>query len=330
MKLIKTRYLILIDCAAIGLALVVFALFDHVIPHASEQVVVVPQTAYTAVVSETQTQEEMQTEEAVQETPAQVGIFDFPGVFTDGEVIVTDTSYKSANVSITLTNVTYSTPSKQCYFVEDIYIRSIDCLRCVFAKDTYGKSISENFEKLATRSSALAAINTDYYGWGSRTGGLVIRNGVLYRSETARDEDMLVIYRDGSMQPILAGSTFDPQALIDAGAWQAYSFGPSLLDENGNKREDLEKTNHDPRTVLGMIEPGHYVFIVFDGRQDSSYAKGYTYRTAADVCVELGCKVAFNLDGGESSQMAFMGKRINKPYKDGRSVSDILMIGELQ
>jgi exopolysaccharide biosynthesis protein len=40
---------------------------------------------------------------------------------------------------------------------------------------------------------------------------------------------------------------------------------------------------------------------------------------------DLGCKVAFNLDGGASAQMAFMGEVLNQPSGD-RMDCDILYI----
>lgn len=328
MKQLKIWQLVLIDILAIGVALVIFAYFDHVRPSTkSTSTVYVRATAVPTAVPETHLDDETPVNETQVNAPSE-GEFDFPGVFTDGEIITTATSYKSANISIELTHVSVSSPSKQSYYIEDIYIRSIDCLRTAFAKDTYGTAISENFMNLSNRVNALASINTDFYGWGSRTGGLVIRNGALYRDKPAIGEDMMVIYRDGMMDTIPAGTQIDAKQLIDDGAWQAFSFGPALLDGNGNLNPALEKSNHDPRTVIGMVEPGHYVLIVFDGRRND-YARGYTFTGTAEILRDLGCKTAFNLDGGESSQMSFLGKLANNPYKDGRPVSDILYIGEI-
>ena len=47
---------------------------------------------------------------------------------------------------------------------------------------------------------------------------------------------------------------------------------------------------------------------------------------------ELGCQTAYNLDGGGSSTMVFMGEVVNRPTTNGRSiseraVSDIVYIG---
>ena len=41
---------------------------------------------------------------------------------------------------------------------------------------------------------------------------------------------------------------------------------------------------------------------------------------------DMGCKVAYNLDGGQSAVMAYEGKVANKPYNGGRSISDIIYI----
>jgi exopolysaccharide biosynthesis protein len=59
-------------------------------------------------------------------------------------------------------------------------------------------------------------------------------------------------------------------AEIESGkVWQIFYFGPMLLDEEGHA---MKKFNSDvnpvnPRSVIGYYEPGHYCFLVVDGRQ---------------------------------------------------------------
>ena len=43
---------------------------------------------------------------------------------------------------------------------------------------------------------------------------------------------------------------------------------------------------------------------------------------------ELGCKAAYNLDGGRTSQMYFGGKVISAPQDGGRRLGDIVLIRE--
>ena len=83
----------------------------------------------------------------------------------------------------------------------------------------------------------------------------------------------------------------------------------------------------NPRTAIGYYEPGHYCFIVVDGRQ-TGYSEGLSMEDLSQLMYDLGCKVAYNFDGGQTSMMVFDGKVVNKPYKDGRSCSDIVYVGE--
>jgi hypothetical protein len=55
----------------------------------------------------------------------------------------------------------------------------------------------------------------------------------------------------------------------------------------------------NPRTALGVISPLHYLFIVSDGRTDES--TGLSLLQLAELMKELGCRTAYNLDGGGSS-----------------------------
>ena len=44
---------------------------------------------------------------------------------------------------------------------------------------------------------------------------------------------------------------------------------------------------------------------------------------------ELGCKAAYNLDGGQSSMLWYGGEVISTPHKGGRPVGDIVYIKDL-
>ena len=78
-----------------------------------------------------------------------------------------------------------------------------------------------------------------------------------------------------------------------------------------------------------MIDVGHYVFVVSDGR--TSESAGLTLYELAQVMSDLGCEEAYNLDGGGSTTMYFNGEVVNNPTTNGntieeRSVSDIVYI----
>ena len=123
---------------------------------------------------------------------------------------------------------------------------------------------------------------------------------------------------------------FDPNMDL-SDVWQGWQFGPYLINEDGTPRTEFPtyqiKTNN-PRTVLGYYEPGHYCFVVVDGRR-SGYSQGLTLKNLAQLMVDLGCVQAYNMDGGASSQFFWNGKLFNRPSGDGlRPITDIVYLVE--
>lgn len=255
-------------------------------------------------------------------TPDPVGCFGtkFADKFTDGEVIKTEDSYQSAYLNVTVKNVRDLGTE---IYIADIYVKDIACFKTCLAKDKFGRGYNEKLRSMAERMDSVVAINGDYYG--SRSSGAVIRNGVLYRDDDSPDADVCVLYWDGTMQTF-SPDEFDAMAEIERGAYQAWSFGPELLDENGRAMEDFNSRvkPRNPRTAIGYYEPGHYCFLVVDGRSYESI--GMTMKNLSLYMEGLGCKAAYNLDGGESSQMIWDKKRFNKPSDGGRLVSDAVLI----
>lgn len=214
-------------------------------------------------------------------------------------------------------------------YVADITVSSAEIIKTALADDTYGKNITAYTSTIASENQAVLAINGDYYG--AQESGYVIRNGVAYR-ETSDGEDILVLYADGSTK-VLDSDDVTVQELLDQGAWQAWSFGPGLLSDGvvtvGENTEVSRAMNSNPRTAIGQIDDNHYVFVVSDGRTDES--KGLSLYELAEFMESLGCRTAYNLDGGGSSTMYFNGSVINNPTTNGRirerAVSDIVYIG---
>ena len=142
---------------------------------------------------------------------------------------------------------------------------------------------------------------------------------------------MCVLYYDGTMRTFSPGDFSLDQAIAD-GAYQAWTFGPMLLDDQGqpipderlNTSKNIRRAN--PRAGIGYYEPGHYCFVVVDGRTDD--ASGLTLEQFSQLFADLGCKAAYNMDGGRSAEMYYNGSVLNDPYKGGRSVSDCLIIRE--
>jgi len=241
----------------------------------------------------------------------------FADKFTTGAVEKTDTTYKDANISITINKVQ---KENLTYFLADIYVADIQYFKTAFAKQPDVMGGRESTNVVATENNAILAINGDHC---VDNNGPVIRNGKLFRDETFADA--LVMNYDGSMQTYSADQ-LDMNAIKTNGAWQVWTFGPMLL-KDGQPMTEFNSTlmKANPRTAVGYYEPGHYCFLVVDGRQ-AGYSDGMTMQELSQFFYDAGCKVAFNLDGGQSSEMVFMGNLVNQPYDGGRSTTDILYI----
>ncbi|MCR4622974.1 MAG: phosphodiester glycosidase family protein [Clostridiales bacterium] len=239
-------------------------------------------------------------------------------------VITTENSYSSPDISIT---VTENTQGRATYYLADIYVRNIECLRSALAMDTYGSGFRDSIADMAALNNALLAINGDYYG--NTNEGVVIRNGVIYRANPTTC-DVCVLYYDGTMR-VMSGASFSVDEAIQEGAWQAWTFGPALLDTDGSALTSFASTGRiisaNPRTAIGYYEPGHYCMVVVDGRGES---QGMTLQELSQLFSDLGCKAAYNLDGGNSSVMVWNNAVLNNPSGGGRESSDALLITEVK
>lgn len=237
-------------------------------------------------------------------------------------------SYADDKVNLTVNKVTTGTGADQVtYYVADVKVSNIAYLRTGFASGEYGKNIRESVLDMANDYNAILAMSGDYYG--NSDASVVIRNGVLYRDDII-GTDICVLFTDGTMKTY-SPDEFNVDEVIAAGAWQAWNFGPSLLDDNGKVPSSFNTTSYlnseNPRAAIGYIEPGHYIFVTVDGRNEG-YSRGVTLSELAGIMASLDCKVAYNLDGGKSSAMVYDGEYVNQPADGGRTISDIIYIGE--
>ncbi len=234
--------------------------------------------------------------------------------------------YSDDNIKITINEKSIGNDSdKITYYTADIYVTNIKYLKSAFADNEYGKNIKDTINSTAEQNDAVIAVNGDFYGNGED--GVVIRNGVLYRSDT-NDADICVLFTNGEMKTY-SPEEFNCDDVILQGAWQAWTFGPALLDGNGSVLSSFNTTSYlnseNPRTAIGYAAPGHYILTVVDGRSEG-HSRGATLSELAQIMADEGCISAYNLDGGKSSGMVFRGEYINEPVSGGREVSDIIYL----
>lgn len=243
---------------------------------------------------------------------------------------VSDASATQVADGITLTTERYLGTT---VYVVDLRVDATS-LRTALANDTYGRNVTQTTSQMAQAKGATVAINGDFYG--ARNAGYVVRNGTLYRDTVASSsQEDLVIYANGSFDIVREGDV-SAQELVDAGAWQVFSFGPALVDDGsvavsqGDEVDQAMASN--PRTAIGQVGEGHYVLVVSDGRTSESAGLSL-YQLATFMHDELGVTCAYNLDGGGSSTLCVNGSVVNNPTGGGvgsssgeRSVSDIVYV----
>lgn len=287
----------LLDLVFLGIFLIVFALFHHVLPRKAGDFYGSSHKTETTNFSAL-----------------------FPTKFlSDGKVEKGEAYYKDENICLTLET---RMENGVTYHLADIYVKDITFLRTAMAGGEYATGVSDTVLQMAKEENALLAVSGDYFGIRQR--GVVIRNGKVFRKSTAHD--VCVLYYDGTLETY-DFSTFDIDKAIAGGAWQAWDFGPELLDKNGKAITQFHPgiAGENPRVGIGYFEPGHYVLVAVDGRQEHS--RGMTLKELADLFESLGCKRAYNLDGGHSAVMTYDDKIYSSPSKPGgREISDIIYL----
>ncbi len=233
------------------------------------------------------------------------------------EVVVVDEehghwAYRSDDLGISIDRVQTTNAAGQpvTYFLADIHMKNIDQFRPGFGSEGHTGKGSIYPWIIARRAKAVLWITGDNLVNSEKDEkGILIRDGRLFSD--ANVEDTLAIYPDMSMRIFRKWET-RANILLDDGVENSYSFGPTLLYD-GEINEDAKYhrvRRANPRAGIGYYEPGHYLAIVVDGRQ-KDYSVGMTVTEFAELFKENNCTLAYNLDGGLSAAMIFMGEQLN-------------------
>ena len=242
----------------------------------------------------------------------------------------------------------YDATQPLTWFEADLYgdLDAGEMLRTVQNDPEKMGKVRVDATETAKKHNVVFAMNTDYYTYrvavnNNRHTGIVIRDGrILYDDPYTEKQvtnsmfpnlDMLAFMPDGSLK-VYHSWEKTAQEFIDEGVQTVYSFGPYLLlDGKVSERAYANNENKNPRCAIGMVEPGHYVAIMCEGRLKRS--AGVTISYLAKMMRAKGCQIAFNMDGGQTAVMVFMGKQLNQigAYDGGktnsRPTSEVLGFG---
>ena len=108
----------------------------------------------------------------------------------------------------------------------------------------------------------------------------------------------------------------------------AFTFGPALVKDGELLELDsgygYNPGGREPRVAIGQMGPLEYVMVVIEVKSRDGKS-GFSQHKLAEFMYELGCKQAFNLDGGNSAIMVFGDQVIKgQPGGDERQLYDII------
>lgn len=220
-------------------------------------------------------------------------------------------------------------------------VKSRQAIPRVMSDNPQRPRLGYNYPQLIARNhKAVLAVNGDYFTF--RTGskipnGVILRDGKIVNSRTNSGKmvmqpplDELAIFSDGRLE-VRYPREVTAQDYVDMGALDVCAFGPILIrDGVFDDRVEKKFRGLEPRTGIGMVAPGHYIFFNAEGRNKTS--AGVTCLFMAQRFAARGCTTAFTLDGGQTAGMFFMGTHINEPgeyngSKFIRKQPDIIGIG---
>ena len=165
---------------------------------------------------------------------------DYDGFWYGEGHIENETAYISDTVSVTMEKFTSSPLTKYLvYYVVDIHVQDVEALRTESWDGAFGTRAKNGklwtpFLRMVENVNPITAINGDYYSYNIHR-GLVIRNGERYEPNPWKPwigREILLLNRDGTMETY-ESDTFDADSRDLSDVWQAWEFGPSLLNEDG-------------------------------------------------------------------------------------------------
>ncbi len=198
------------------------------------------------------------------------------------------------------------------YFVAHIRMRDVDSFRTTLSDaDNKGDGLQKPWIVSRRAKAVLLVTGDNLVHMDTEFKSILIRRGRVYQDDAGDPTDTMAMLPDMTMQTYPRRTTTASELLQD-GVREAFSFGPTLVRDS-EVLTDLDTGRLriiNPRTGIGMIEPGHFVAIVVDGRQ-ADYSVGMLLSEFAELFKAEGCTQAYNLDGGVSTCMIFMGEQVN-------------------
>ena len=240
------------------------------------------------------------------------------------------TEYTDPSIHVT---VEHSTAHKVKTSIVRITISDPSQLRTAMSEDSYDKTAYVKAAALAKHVNAIAAVNGDFFKYYDF--GYLVRQGVLYRDLPGAGKylrDMLVIDDQGDFYAVKDADADNVKDFLantlpaDRTVINTFTLGPVLVVDGAVQEittREFQYRYKMQRVAIVQVDALSYAIVECDGKADAS--SGMSLSTFAEYIQSLfpNCRMAYNLDGGGSTNVIVNNKRIHK-NPDSREICDIL------
>jgi len=248
---------------------------------------------------------------------------DSPGLPVDAKFFLSDTEYEDPTLRFTIE----TGRREECdYWIVDIEIKDPSQLRTASA-DGWDSSGVAPGTRMAQRMNAVLAINGDYFSYKGHD--FVVRQGVTYLNHLRGNRDILCIDEDGDFHGYLAPDRGDiPDEIDGKKIINAFSFGPLLVLDGqirqGGYSVAMSEDAGCQRMALCQIDTLKYRVVCCAAPRRGS--KGMTLEKFRSFVAEMkDIRIAYNLDGGDSTVLIINGQKINDVENPNtRDLADII------
>ncbi len=176
------------------------------------------------------------------------------------------------------------------------------------------------FKALARDTRAIVAINGDRYTSDAKKTTFEYRMTEKIRSKTNNLKDILIIDDLGDFHLFIKSQglhkddkPYFVNVMKEEGRQvvNAFTFGPALVKDGElltvDEHYGYNPHGREPRSAIGQTGPLSYVMVLVEGRTSGNDKAGISQQGLAQIMYDLGCVQAYNLDGGNTSEMIFCG-----------------------
>lgn len=240
--------------------------------------------------------------------------------------VISETEYQDESIHVTVETDTFNGMRLTMIHVK---IADPSQLRTAMSGSDYAQQRYVPFKLLDKQANAVVSVDGDFFKYNDF--GYLVRQSVVYRERPDGKRDVLLIDNKGDFHGILQATSESIEAYLqtlEEGRFvvNSFTFGP-LLARDGElvpQTSDLFQASiPQQRMAILQLDTLEYAIFHCEGKCDGSRGLTMHNFARAILLVYPHVKAAYNLDGGGSTYIAFLNKRLNQ--NDGaRSICDIL------